>query len=105
MYKRQAQRFLLIEHNKLVEVTDPEAFFAGSLNVAPTVSGGKAKAKRRKAASPVPSAELAEDALLERIDFLEQKLAEDEARKAKFQKPKLQKEWREELRTLLAKLD
>ncbi|NIF47466.1 ABC-F family ATP-binding cassette domain-containing protein [Enterobacter sp. Ap-1006] len=44
------------------------------------------------------------DALLERLIELEEKLAEDVARKEKHQKPALQKQWRAEIETLNKKL-
>jgi len=98
-----AQRFLVIEDNGLVEVMDPEAFFAGSIDAGvvqqdtPANLGGTDNQER--------AVELAEDELLERIEFLEQKLADDEARKPKFQKPQRQSEWRAELQLLLSRLE
>jgi hypothetical protein len=63
-----------------------------------------------RVASPgVPSrrrapAQSTDDALLQRIDELETLLAQHKARKAKFQKPALQRQWQAELDRLWAKL-
>jgi hypothetical protein len=44
------------------------------------------------------------DALLERLIDLEQRLADDMARKPKHQKPHLQAQWREEIAVITARL-
>ncbi|MDP6376873.1 MAG: hypothetical protein QF921_15160 [Pseudomonadales bacterium] len=96
------QRFLLIVAGELIEMPGLDAALARMRKDA-GVAG-------TKAASPVPTGDVfanEEDSerLLEQIVSLEEKLAADEARKKKFQKPKLQAERRLELDTLYARLE
>ncbi len=93
-----AQRFVLISGKRLVEVTDPTAFYESP----ETTMGSSAIA----AAGNSPSLRLAadEDALA-RIVELEALLDADLVRKPKFQKPELQQQWRDELQRLYARLD
>ena len=86
-----ADRYVLINDHKLLEITDPEWFY--TLDPSPT----------RKTPDPPPP-EYSEDAALSRIIELETLLEQDLARKTKFQKPKLQASWQEELARLNTKL-
>jgi ATPase subunit of ABC transporter with duplicated ATPase domains len=87
-----ANRFMLIEAGKLLEIQDPEGFYS----VAPT-EVDHVSVEDQGLAGQAPSSE---DELLERMVELEHKLDEDLARKPKFQKPKMQAAWREELALL-----
>ncbi len=94
-----AQRFLIIEDGKLREYQDADKFFTGALN-------SKEQVEPKEQAQIPSSRETSdEDALLERIEELEAKLAADVARKPKFQKPQLQLQWRTELAELYERLD
>jgi heme-transporting ATPase len=91
-----ADRFLLIERGRLVEIGDARAFYDA-------LEGG------RRSPSPPPAAPARDrdddtDAL-ERIVELEGLIAADEARKPKFRKPKLVAEWRAELERLYRRLE
>ena len=99
-----AQRYWIIESGELLEDVDVDRFFASALG---HVSSGEMFANDDQVMPGTENAQvdnaqvdINEDVVLERIDHLEKLLAEDEARKGKFQKPKLQKAWREELETL-----
>jgi ATPase subunit of ABC transporter with duplicated ATPase domains len=102
---RVAERFLLITDDRLVELPSPEPFFlaagagGGETRSAPGAATGSGKAGDAGPAAQDP------DVLLERIVELEDKLESDRRRKAKFQKPKLQAEWRRELDALYAALE
>ncbi|WLI77341.1 ABC-F family ATP-binding cassette domain-containing protein [Kosakonia sp. H02] len=84
-------RFWLVENGELSEWHDVEAVYQRlreSVSVAPT--------------APAPQRTLSEtpddiDALLERLIELETRLTEDQARKAKHQKPQLQAQWQQEI--------
>lgn len=92
-------RWFCIENQKLVEVNGPENFYDRLLN-------GKPKQVKKRADSIVPAVieEQDELLLLLKIEELEQKLEADLKRKAKFQKPELQRAWQEELALLWSKL-
>ena len=79
-----ADRFLWNRDRRLQEITDPNAFF---------LSQDVANVSHRVAQEMSDST----TDLLERVVKLEAKLKADEARKPKFQKPKLQEVWRSEL--------
>ncbi len=114
-----AQRFWIIEDGRLREHVTAEDFFAraalgferqnrwladsGVGSSPPDPERGPERDPERDPESDDESD--SEYALLERIDQLETLLAEDRARKEKFQKPKLQEQWRDELDMLNAQLD
>jgi ATP-binding cassette subfamily F protein 3 len=118
-----ANRFLLIEGGRLVEIQDPEVFYAASIQPEgsqpegsqPEGSEHDGLARHSGALTepelPVDSGQAAETTesleaeVLERIIELEQKLSDDLARKPKYQKPKLQLQWQEELAVLNARLE
>jgi len=104
-----AQRFWIVENGQMLEEVSADQFFARAAE-----GFGDETAAPAQQASDIQDADIQntnefdtadEDQLLERIDQLETLLAEDLARKEKFQKPKLQTAWRTELATLNARLD
>ncbi len=84
-----ADRFVLIHEGRLREIGDPTAFYAMDPAPIPNV----------EAATANPAA-YDEESMLQRIVTLEKLLADDLERKPKFQKRKLQQEWRSELAEL-----
>lgn len=101
-----AQRFWIIEDGVLREELAPDDFFQRAAAGFEQVSDEATTVfSTDPAQEPLREAILDEDFLLERIDALETLLAEDEARKAKFQKPLSQEEWRTELGVLNEQLD
>ncbi len=108
-----ATRFLLVEQGELKELMEPEVFYgamaeADSFAEAAGYSGDAAPASgtaATAAAGAVLGEARDEDVLLERIVELEQLLAADQGRRPKFQKPKLQAAWREEIEALTQQLD
>jgi ATP-binding cassette subfamily F protein 3 len=88
-----AARFLLIRDGRLVELTDPAPFYDAP--EAPTVPPPPNPEQQRREAADV----------LERIVELEALLAADLGRKPKFQKPKQQQAWQEEIAALYRRLD
>ena len=92
-----AERYVWIREGRLVEINDPGEFFASKVEeLAPGAKAGPQPAPGATAAS--------EDDLLERIEELEHKLAQDRARKPKFRKPALQAQWQAELEALYEKI-
>ena len=104
-----AQRFWIVENGQLLEEVSADQFFAraaegfGDETAAPAQQASDIQDADIQNTNEIDTAD--EDQLLERIDQLETLLAEDLARKEKFQKPKLQTAWRTELATLNARLD
>ncbi len=91
-----AQRYVLIQGKRLVEVTDPSAFYdSPDDTTAPRPSSQRTAEPRRAPA----------DDALARIVEIESLLEADLARKPKFQKPELQQQWRAELEQLYRRLD
>jgi ATP-binding cassette subfamily F protein 3 len=90
-----ADRFILIDQGLMKEINDPQTFY--NLE-APTIN------------NPVDDTEVIsdnpgnEDEILQRIVELETRLTEDRARKAKFQKLKMQEQWSTELELLNSRL-
>ena len=101
--RRLANRFLWIRDGMLIEVPDAERFFGFSAPVDFTSTDTEAQSGRADSESFQPLVQSA-DQVLEQIVELERRLAEDEARKAKFRKPALQQRWRDELQVLYARL-
>lgn len=93
-----ADRYILIDAGVLKEINDPETFY-NLENQAP--SSHSVTRRRQSAASSSPANE---DEALHRIIELEALLAEDKARKPKFQKPKKQEQWAIEIERLSARL-
>lgn len=91
-----AERFLTIEAGVLNEISDPGAFYARLKDWTDSDN----KRIPRESTEPVVVQPRAPEDVLERIVALEQKLAEDLARKKKHQKPQLQAVWREEIKKL-----
>ena len=92
-----ANRFVEVSNGRLREISEPDEFYAaaaesGAEDIAPDPSGASKPADRTQAND--------EESLLTRILELETLLAEDRARKARFQKPKRQAAWEAELERL-----
>lgn len=93
-----ADRYALIHDGVLREIHDPADFYAldrASTSPLVTDESGEETGEREPES---------EDEILQRIVILEQKLAEDLARKPKFQKPERQAAWRAELEELNRRL-
>lgn len=96
-----ADRYVVIEDGKLIEVNSPEAFYRQALQT-------KADSRDKNTSQNQTKQSLegqTDDDLLTRLVELEEKLAADLKRKAKFQKPQLQASWREEISELQRRLD
>lgn len=88
-----AERFLLIDAGKLVEVNEPDTFFRSS----PMQDEPTQRIQQTASSSS--------NDVLERIIELEDKLEADRARKPKFQKPKLHDVWQSELQDLYRQIE
>jgi ATPase subunit of ABC transporter with duplicated ATPase domains len=106
--ERVVNRWWWINKGVLEELHDPQRFYdmVCTKISAPLVT---TPAGHSVASQGVPSrrsalAQSTDDELLQRIDELETLLAQDKARKARFQKPALQRQWQAELDGLWAKL-
>lgn len=103
-----ADRFLWVRDGGLVEVNSPDEFFNDRRPAAGgerrPVAGGS-MAPRVSDAGTSSSMVLDDDAALARIVELEDKLNADIARKPRFQKPKLQDQWRLELAQLYERIE
>ncbi len=98
-----AQRYVLIRDGHLLDVADPAKFYESPEGVA---SQSRVTSMPQVSSTVRGLAESeAEDERLARIVELESRLAADLARKPKFQKPDLQRQWRDELNTLYSKLE
>ena len=93
-----ADRYVLIQNKQLIEINSPETFY--QTDSSPSMESIHTKVDRQT--EPVSVND--EDSILERIIELETLIAEDHARKSKFQKPKLQPNWHTELAHLNALL-
>ncbi|MBU2864799.1 ATP-binding cassette domain-containing protein [Reinekea forsetii] len=98
-----ATRFWWIRNGQLIETHNPEDYFA-SLDVMEHASSSKLE-KHSEPLNVEKPALSDDEMLLERILELESLLEEDKQRKAKFQKPKLQQQWQQELDELNHRLD
>lgn len=97
-----ATRFWWINENNLVEIHDSGEYFSAQRVL---LDKGVADLTVRKPkVSEAQSMVLNEESILERIIELEQLLEDDIARKAKFQKPHKQVEWKLELERLNVRL-
>lgn len=92
-----ADRFVLIHDAQLTEINDPATFYQIEVGV------NSISTDSRSGGASVTTPD-SEEAILARIVELETLLAADLERKPKFQKPKRQAAWREEIRTLNKKL-
>jgi len=106
--ERVANRWWWINNGVLEELSNPQRFYDTifARTSAPTVATPTGK---RAASQGVPArhgapTQSTDDTLLQRIEELETLLAQDKARKAKFQKPALQRQWQVELDRLWAQL-
>jgi len=90
-----ADRYMLIDKGELREINDPQTFYDLDRTIAPTtndLSEGTTEVLNN------------EEDILNRIVDLETMLAEDKARKSKFQKTKMQAQWAKEIEKLNARL-
>lgn len=98
---KSCNRFWLIDNGELSEWHDPQQLYA-------QLSAEENGERVETFVEPSLAGEAInheEDLLLERLVALENRLAEDLARKEKHQKPALQKEWRKEIVALAARLE
>ena len=93
-----ATRYVLIDQGKLTELNSPDIFYQQTLSL--TVDLGN----QPESSDIEPHADLSEDELLLQLLELEEKLDADLNRKAKFQKPAKQEEWRQQIKELQDKL-
>lgn len=102
-----ATRWLWIVDGKLTEVNSSDDFYQSLLsgNDVSVTSSIQVSQKPTKNHSSETAQAVDEEAILQRIDQLETLIAEDTARKAKFQKPQLQQQWQQELDQLWLKID
>ena len=94
-------RFWELADGELKETHEPDTYYHR------VMAGGASGALPLAAATHdhPDTAEAGDDALLERVQELEELLRADRARKPKFQKPDRQQAWEEELAMLWARLD
>lgn len=97
-----ATRWWWIQDGQLSEVDDPERFYRLL-----EASGDQPEAvsELQDMAVSVSDNPTDEDALLARLDWLEQQLRDDQARKAKHQKPEKQAQWQAEITALWRQLE
>lgn len=93
-----ATRWWWIDDGRLVEVSAADGFYRRLEAADAEVAAGP------EGANSVPPPQ-DEDALLSRIDWLEQQLRDDRARKPKHQKPERQARWQAELTELWQRLE
>jgi len=101
--QRIANRFLLIEGQRLQEIIHPEKYYQNLLNEK-SGSGSQVKSRGRTNAEtgtdqPLDGL-LTEEQIIEKIALLEEKLTNDQKQKPKFQKPDLQAELKDEIKKL-----
>lgn len=106
--ERVANRWWWINNGVLEDLHDPLRFYdtvythpSAPPGTTPTHHGVAAQGRPSQRRVPAPSTD---DVLLQRIDELERLLTQDKTRKAKFQKPVLQRQWQAELDRLWAQL-
>lgn len=90
LISQSCNRFWLIDDSGLSEWPDADAVYAQIRNHDRPEAG-------RQAVTKTPQMATDDDELLERLVMLEQRLAQDLARKPKHQKPQLQQQWQEEI--------
>lgn len=90
LISQSCNRFWLIDDSGLSEWPDADAVYAQIRNHDRPEAG-------RQAVTETPQMATDDDELLERLVMLEQRLAQDLARKPKHQKPQLQQQWQEEI--------
>lgn len=96
-----ANRFVLVSDQRLKEVSDPDEFYRQAAEgESGPVSGQSSAEGDSKTMSDSVGHRSDDEQLLERIVELEALLEADRARKPKFQKPKLQAAWAQELASL-----
>jgi ATPase subunit of ABC transporter with duplicated ATPase domains len=101
---RLATRWLWIHQGQLRELTSPQPFYQSLLmpqNNAPAASRPAPAAAPSHPAAPLTD----QDAVLARIELLENLLQADLARKVRFQKPARQQQWRMEMAQLWRQLE
>jgi ATPase subunit of ABC transporter with duplicated ATPase domains len=105
--ERVATRWWWIHHGVLEELHDPQLFYDTLDDAGYAVTGatGRQEASVGMASQVNTPGVEHDDILLQRIEELESRLAQDKARKVKFQKPALQQQWQAELQQLWAQLE
>src|SRR5262249_39424643 len=106
--ERVANRWGWINNGVLEELHDPQRFY-DTMGTNTSATPVTTPTGNRVASQGVPSrrrapAQSTDAILLQHIDEVEMLLAQDKARKAKFQKPALQRQWQAELDRLWAQL-
>jgi ATP-binding cassette, subfamily F, member 3 len=96
-----AERYVWIRDGKLTEINDPREFYEWEREFQSNATRQDPKAPDRDTGTVEA---VTDDAVLARIVALETLLGEDLGRKPRFQKPRLQAEWRAELAELNRKL-
>lgn len=99
LISQSCNRFWFIDDGELSEWHDLEAISARIQETADEISASKTRVK------VVPEMSPDSDAVLEQLLELEQRLADDLARKPKHQKPQLQAQWRKEIERLNSQLE
>jgi hypothetical protein len=98
-----------VSNKRLREIQDPDEFYQRAALAERGEADGVGLSRlmpETDSSAGAPDAAVAEDEdLLERIIELESLLEADRARKPKFQKPKLQAAWQEELEELNGRLE
>ncbi|WP_108125216.1 ABC-F family ATP-binding cassette domain-containing protein [Saccharospirillum mangrovi] len=94
-----ATRWWWIEAGVLREIDDPAAFYRQ------LEAGGDASPSSSSTAQNTSVLPDSEDAMLARLDWLEQQLSDDQARKPKHQKPERQAQWKAEIAELWQRLE
>jgi ATPase subunit of ABC transporter with duplicated ATPase domains len=99
---RLATRWLWIHQGRLRELTSPAPFYESLLQP----QGGTPPRAKPSAAASAPADALTDpDAILARLDVLEDLLKADVARKPRFQKLAMQQQWRAEIAQLWRQLE
>ena len=99
LISQSCNRFWFIDDGELSEWHDLEAISARIQETADEISASKTRVK------VVPEMSPDSDAVLEQLLELEQRLADDLARKPKHQKPQLQAQWHKEIERLNSQLE
>ncbi|MCL9780189.1 ATP-binding cassette domain-containing protein [Vibrio sp. S4M6] len=104
LIEQSCNRFWLIQNGQLVEyLSAEEVYFQMALQYPEILNNGE-KGKEQPMQEGIDSPISTQDQLLERLIELESLLENDLNRRAKHQKPNLQKQWREEIDSINTQL-
>ena len=95
-----ANRWFCISAGQLFEITEPDSFYQEILE-----TRTKESLQHKNDGETTSLDDSDKDDILQKIEILELKLEQDQKRKLKFQKPKLQQQWKEELEELWRQVD